>query len=61
MARLWLNGDLILDHFTQQRIYKEKSRRVYFEINKLYEIELEYIHTNGYAYCQLYWNVKASK
>ena len=61
MARLWLDGDLLLDQFTQQTTYNEESRRVYFEKNKLYEIELEYLKTDGYAYCQLYWSTATSE
>jgi hypothetical protein len=47
MARLWINGDLLIDHFTQQRAYSEPGRRVYLTGDQLYEIEVEYLEIQG--------------
>lgn len=60
MARLWLNGDLLIDHFTQQRANREPARRVYLTGNKLYQIELEYLEIQGEAYCSLFWAVSSN-
>jgi hypothetical protein len=69
MVRLWVEGDLLLDHLTQQRGYMEPSRQVQFEANTLYEVELEYMETagaggvpyfdGGHAYVRLMWSISS--
>ena len=69
MVRLWVEGDLLLDHLTQQRGYMEPSRQVHFEADSLYEVELEYVETagaggvsyvdGGHAFVRLMWSISS--
>lgn len=54
-ARLWIDGDLLLDHFHERQVNLEPSRSVYLQGNRLYEIVLEYREINGAAFAQLMW------
>lgn len=54
-ARLWLGGDLILDHFQERRADLESPKIVSLAANTLYEIVLEYREFNGEAYAYLKW------
>ena len=61
MARLWIDGDLILDHFTQQRVYRERARRVRLHVGELYEVEMEYLEVAGDAFCQFLWSASTGQ
>jgi hypothetical protein len=54
-ARLWIDGDLVIDHFHERQVNLEPSRSIYLNGNKLYEIVLEYREINGPAFAQLMW------
>ena len=55
MARLWVDGDLLLDHVTAQRTYRELPRRLYLLAGQLYEVEIQYIQVEGEAFCHFTW------
>ena len=61
MARLFINGDLILDHISQKRVYREKQRRIYLHANLLYELQLEYVEIEDAAFCHFFWSADTGK
>jgi hypothetical protein len=54
-ARLWVNGDLVLDHFHGQAANKEPSRAKQLVSGQLAEIVLEYRKLRGAAHARLMW------
>ena len=56
-ARLWINGDLLLDHWHEQYASLEPSRLVYFSANSLQEVVLEYREVRGEAHARLLWSI----
>lgn len=54
-ARLWINGELILDHFQERQVNLQPSRALNLSADSLYEIVLEYREINGPAFAQLMW------
>ena len=54
-ARLWVDGDLVLDHFQERYATLEPSRSVTLKAGVLYEIVLEYREITLDAYCRLMW------
>ena len=70
MARLWVDGDLLIDHLSQQRANMEPSRQIHLQGNTLYELELEYMETagaggtsyygGGHAFVRLRWSISSA-
>lgn len=56
-ARLWLDGNLLLDHWNELEANLEPSREYYLEEGRLYEIVLEYREIRGEAYAYLLWGL----
>ncbi len=54
-ARLWLDGELVLDHWHEMYAKLEPSRTVTLTADKLYEIVLEYRDVRGEAHCRFIW------
>jgi len=54
-ARLWLNGNLVLDHLHAQSVGTEPARPVYLQGNTLIEIILEFREIRGTASLSLLW------
>ena len=54
-ARLWVNGELMLDHFHERAVDLESPFPIWLEGFTLYEIILEYREMNGDAYASLQW------
>ena len=54
-ARLWLNGELLLDHWHEMYAKLEPSRMVRLQANVLYELVLEYRDVRGEAHCRFLW------
>ena len=54
-ARLWINGNLVLDHWHAQYVGAEPPRPVYLQGNTLVEIILEFREIRGTAYLRLLW------
>ncbi len=54
-ARLWINGDLILDHFHEAFVNLEPSRNVTFHDSSLQEIVIEYRELTGEAHARFMW------
>lgn len=54
-ARLWIDGDLILDHFHERAVNLQPSRSLYLQGNTLYEVVMEYREIIGEAYARLMW------
>lgn len=57
-SRLWINGDLLLDHWHELKSNLEPSRSISLVANKLYEIILEYREVRGSAFCKLMWTTQ---
>ena len=55
-ARLWINGDLILDHWHEMDAYLEPSRPIQLLGSQLYEIVMEYLEVTGSAHARLLWS-----
>ena len=60
LVRLWIDGELIIDHFHQQKAYYEIARPYNVVNGKLYEIVLEYVEITGGAYASLLWGNTAT-
>ena len=60
LVRLWIDGELIIDHFHQQKAYYETARPYEVIQGKLYEIVLEYVEITGGAYASLRWGSTAT-
>jgi hypothetical protein len=58
-ARLWIEGDLIIDHWHMQEAYKEPPRFVKLEAKRLYEVVLEYRDVSDSATVRLLWKTPA--
>lgn len=54
-ARLWIDGNLLLDHFHERNVYLEPSRSIYLDTISLHEIVMEYREVVGDAYAVLMW------
>ena len=54
-ARLWINGELLLDHWHEMYAKYEPSRVTSLVANQLYELVLEYRDVSGEAHCRLLW------
>lgn len=54
-GRLWLDGNLLVDHAFQRKVYEEASHPVYLIKDVLYEIEIEYVEVVGEAWAYLLW------
>ena len=54
-ARLWINGELLLDHWHERFVYLEPSRSVNLTANVLVEVVMEYREVRGDAYARLMW------
>jgi hypothetical protein len=55
-VRLWINGDLLLDHFHGQAANMEPSRSKNLPANTLAEVVLEYRKIRGSAHARLMWS-----
>jgi hypothetical protein len=54
-ARLWIDGELILDHWHERYVNLEPSRVVHLTADMLTEVVLEYREVRGDAYARLMW------
>ena len=54
-ARLWIDGDLLLDHFHERAVNMEPSRSILLPGKTLIEVVLEYREVNGDAYARFMW------
>lgn len=54
-ARLWLNGDLLIDHWQFQGVQYEPPRYVMLSVDSLNEIVMEYRDIVGDAFARLMW------
>ena len=54
-ARLWIDGNLLVDHWHEQRADLEPYRSVTLVKDFLYEVVLEYREVRGDAYARLMW------
>jgi hypothetical protein len=54
-ARLWIDGQLILDHWHERYVNLEPSRFLQLTADTLYEVVLEYREVRGEAYARLMW------
>lgn len=54
-ARLWVDGQLLMDHWHEVRADLEPYRVIALEQDVLYEIELEYREVRGEAFARLMW------
>lgn len=54
-ARLWIDGNLLVDHWHEQRADLEPYRSVAMVKDFLYEVVLEYREVRGNAYARLMW------
>lgn len=59
--RLWVEGNLVIDHWHSRRTDKEPAHPVSLASNHLYEIALEYRHSTGFANIAFMWGSTASK
>ena len=55
-SRLWINGDLLVDHWHELDSNLEPSRSISLVANQLYEIIVEYREIRGEAFCKLMWS-----
>ena len=60
-ARLWIDGDLVLDHWQERYATLEPSRSVFLTLGSLYEIVLEYREITLEANCRLMWSYGSVK
>ena len=58
-ARLWLDGELILDHWHEMYAKLEPSRKISLVADQLYELVLEYRDVRGEAHCRLLWGTSS--
>jgi hypothetical protein len=54
-ARLWVDGNLLIDHWHEQRADLEPFRTMSFEKDALYEVVMEYREVRGDAFARLEW------
>lgn len=59
-ARLWIDGELVLDHWHENAAYLEPPRALHLLGSALYEIVLEYREVTGDAYAVLLWSTPSS-
>lgn len=59
-ARLWINGELILDHSQERYAYVSGPRFIYLEGNVFCEVIVEYVEITGEAFARLYWGNTSS-
>lgn len=59
-ARLWVDGDLLIDHWHESAAYLEPSRSVSLQGRSLYEVVLEYREVTGTAHARLMWSVPSA-
>ena len=59
-ARLWVDGDLLIDHWHENAVYLEPSRSVELRAETLYEVVLEYREVTGSAHARLLWSTPGS-
>jgi hypothetical protein len=60
MARIWIDGRLLVDHWHQQFASKEPPRPVFLHGGRLAEIVVEFLETNGEAHAYLLWGTSYS-
>lgn len=60
-ARLWVDGDLLIDHYHIQAVYLEPPRPKVLQAGGLYEVVLEYREVTGTAYARLMWGLDPTK
>lgn len=58
-VRLWIDGDLLVDHIHQTSAYLELPRAKMLE-DRLYEVVIEYTEIYGEAYCEFMWGLSDS-
>jgi len=54
--RLWINGSLIIDNWTNQDATEKKSNAIPLDAGKKYDIMIEYYENTGAAVAMLYWS-----
>jgi Ca2+-binding RTX toxin-like protein len=54
-VRLWVNGQLLIDNFTDQ-VATERSSSISLEAGQKYDIKMEYYENGGYTNAQLSWS-----
>jgi len=54
-ARLWINGELLLDHWHERDVNLEPSRSIALTKDVLVEVVMEYREVRGDAYAVLMW------
>lgn len=54
-ARLWINGELLLDHWHERYVNLEFSRDIYLVADDLQEVVMEYREVRGEARARLLW------
>ena len=55
-ARLWLDGDLLIDHWHEQGVNNEPPRGYKMVKDRLYEVIMEYREVTGPAWARLMWD-----
>lgn len=60
-ARMWIDGDLVLDHIHQTEAYLEAPRPYDLQKGVLVELVVEYTEIIGTAYAQLLWGLTDNK
>lgn len=56
-VRLWVNGTLVIDNWTDHSPQMDVSSRTPLEAAKLYDVKLEYYQAAGETVMRLYWTV----
>lgn len=59
-ARLFVDGQLLIDHFADRRADSERPRSIFLLRGKLYAIRVEYRAISPHAYVRLLWGVHPS-
>ncbi len=55
-ARLWINGQLVIDHFTtSSTMIDNVSAPIMLQAGHRYDIRVDYYETTGRSGCELYW------
>ncbi len=55
-ARLWVDGELLIDKWVNQKKARERKGTVYLEAGKRHDITLEYYENTGAATARLSWS-----
>ena len=55
-ARLWIDGQLLIDHFHEKHVDLEPARTIHLLEDTVYELVLEYRELTGDAYAHLMWS-----